>query len=113
MLAPVMSRFLDGRPDRSPDITHGLAVPGDRFLLCSDGLSGVVPEDAIRSALGAADELAKIIESLIALAIDAGGPDNITAVVIDVLSSPACAGSVQVLGAAAQAEGSSQGGNLG
>src|SRR5260370_35808966 len=40
-LAPVLSRYLDGRPDRSPDLSVREARPGDRYLLCSDGLSPV------------------------------------------------------------------------
>ena len=41
-LAPVLSRYLDGRPDRSPDLSLHEARPGDRYMICSDGLSPVV-----------------------------------------------------------------------
>jgi PPM family protein phosphatase len=90
ILAPIMSRYLDGRPDRSPDLALRQALPGDRYLLCSDGLSGVVPDQAIRDVLDSGDDdLAQIIERLTRLANSAGGPDNITAIVIDAPGSPA------------------------
>jgi serine/threonine protein phosphatase PrpC len=83
-LAPVMSRYLDGRADRSPDLGLRDAAPGDRYLLCSDGLTSVVPDQAIRDVLESGDGLTRIIERLTGLANSAGGPDNITAIVIDV-----------------------------
>jgi len=84
LLAPIMSRYLDGRPERSPDLALREALPGDRYLLCSDGLSSVVPDDAVRGVLESGDDLPRIIEQLTALADSGGGPDNITAIVIDV-----------------------------
>jgi PPM family protein phosphatase len=87
-MADAMSRYLDGRPDRSPDLALREAVPGDRYLLCSDGLSGVLPLNDIQSALQSADEPANVIEHLIHAANDAGGPDNITAIIIDAISHP-------------------------
>lgn len=89
LLAPLMTRYLDGRPDRSPDLGHHEAIPGDRYLLCSDGLSAVVPELAIREEMETGDDLERIVERLAVLANNAGGPDNITAIVIDALTSPA------------------------
>jgi protein phosphatase len=59
--------------------------PGDRILLCSDGLNSMVPHEAIAKALteGTADEAAwKLVE----LANKAGGHDNISVILIDVLS---------------------------
>ena len=89
LLAPLMTRYLDGRPDRSPDLGLHEAMPGDRYLLCSDGLSAVVPDQAIREEMETGDDLARIIEQLTELANRAGGPDNITAIVIDALGSSA------------------------
>jgi protein phosphatase len=89
VLAPIMSRFLDGRPDRSPDLGLRGALPGDRYLLCSDGLSAVVPDETMRGVLESGDDLAQIIERLTGLANSAGGPDNITAIVIDAPGSSA------------------------
>jgi serine/threonine protein phosphatase PrpC len=80
-----IARFLDGRADgRSPDLNSHELHPGDRFLLCSDGLSSVVAEDLIRDTLTSVSDPAESAERLIALAVDHGGPDNITVVVVDV-----------------------------
>lgn len=80
-----ISRFLDGRPDgRSPDLTVRELRPGDRFLLCSDGLSSVVPDNLIRDALRSSSGPELAADRLITLAIDHGAPDNITVIAIDV-----------------------------
>jgi serine/threonine protein phosphatase PrpC len=60
--------------------------PGDVLLLCSDGLSGEVPDDALRDILGAHDDPAETAAGLIDAARAAGGHDNITAVVIRLLA---------------------------
>ena len=83
-LAPVLSRYLDGRPDRSPDLGLRELQVGDRYLLCSDGLSPVVNVGAIRGALVSAPTPPDAVRQLSALAEEAGGPDNFTMVVIDV-----------------------------
>lgn len=80
-----ISRFLDGRSDgRSPDLTIWELRSGDRFLLCSDGLSSAVPDKLIRDALRSSSNPEEVADRLIALANDHGGPDNITVIVIDV-----------------------------
>ena len=83
-LAPVLSRYMDGRPDRSADLGLRELQVGDRYLLCSDGLSPVVYVEAIRSALVSALTPTDAVRQLSALAEEAGGPDNFTMVVIDV-----------------------------
>lgn len=83
-LAPVLSRYLDGRPDRSPDLSVREFRPGDRYLLCSDGLSPVVRTELIKSVLAAAADPQEVVRRLVALADEAGGPDNVTVVAIDV-----------------------------
>jgi len=59
-------------------------VHGDRLLLCSDGLSGVVPDERLAHELADADpgDLDASVARLIALANEGGGPDNITAVIL-------------------------------
>jgi PPM family protein phosphatase len=102
-LAPVLSRYLDGRPDRSPDLGVRELQPGDRYLLCSDGLSPVVGTEAIGAVLAAAADPADAVYRLVDLAEQAGGPDNISVIVIDVCEAsgePASAVPV-TLGAAA------------
>jgi protein phosphatase len=83
-LAPVLSRYLDGRPDRSPDLGLRELRTGDRYLICSDGLSPVVSTEAIDAALATAAEPADSVRQLVALAEEAGAPDNISVIVIDV-----------------------------
>ncbi|MCX7607463.1 MAG: protein phosphatase 2C domain-containing protein [Bacteroidia bacterium] len=62
---------------------------GDVFLLCSDGLSGFVPPEELRSILSAPLTPAEKVRKLISLALQAGGYDNITAIVIESSSSMA------------------------
>ena len=60
------------------------ARAGDRYLLCSDGLSGVVSEETLAEALQDPDPQATA-DRLIELALRSGGPDNITVIVADVI----------------------------
>ncbi len=83
-LAPVLTRYLDGRPDRSPDLSRRELRPGDRYLICSDGLSPVLPAGPIREALTVATDPAEAVRQLVALAEEAGGPDNTSVIVVDV-----------------------------
>src|SRR5450432_169797 len=57
-------------------------VEGDRYLLCSDGLSGPVSAPEMAAALGRDESPEQIVERLVKLANDAGGPDNIAALVL-------------------------------
>jgi PPM family protein phosphatase len=63
------------------DVTGVETQPGDKFLLCSDGLSNLVANEEIRDAVIRTD-LDKVPESLIQLANSRGGDDNITVVVV-------------------------------
>jgi protein phosphatase len=85
-----LSRYLDGRPDgRSPDLTIRDLQPGDRYLLCSDGLSAVVPSEHILNTMQSRGEPGETADRLTTLAIDHGGPDNITVIVIDIQGADA------------------------
>lgn len=78
------------------------AVPGDRWLLCSDGLSGPVTADTIADVLRQVADPGEAADELISLAERAGGPDNITAVVFDVVEDdPTPQLTPQVVGSAA------------
>jgi protein phosphatase len=61
-------------------------VPGDRFLICSDGLFNEVDQNRMVSTLTRFDEPTEAAQELVRLANEGGGRDNITAVVVDVLS---------------------------
>ena len=80
-------RALDSRTDAEPDLSLREALAGDRYLLCSDGLSDVVSEETLhRALLGISDPDDAVIQ-LVDLANRAGGPDNITCIVADVVDS--------------------------
>nr|WSW67805.1 protein phosphatase 2C domain-containing protein [Streptomyces sp. NBC_00995] len=74
---------------RGADTTHDMrlhdARQGDRYLLCSDGLSSVVPAGEIRQALSGTSDPERAVHELIALANASGGPDNASCVVADVV----------------------------
>jgi PPM family protein phosphatase len=57
---------------------------GERFLLCSDGLSGVVPEARIAELMAAAEDFQALADELVREAVEAGGQDNISVVVVRV-----------------------------
>lgn len=71
----------------SPDLRLHDAHPGDRYLLCSDGLPTVVPDDTIRHLLTTTPTPDEAVHTLITTANEAGGPDNISCVVADVVVS--------------------------
>jgi protein phosphatase len=81
----MLLRALDGRDGSSPDVSLHEASAGDRYLLCSDGLSAVVPNADVHGVLTAADEPDQTVRQLIQLANQAGGPDNIACVVADIV----------------------------
>ncbi|MEV5750869.1 PP2C family serine/threonine-protein phosphatase [Actinoallomurus sp. NPDC052308] len=81
----LLLRALDGRGEVDPDISLREAQLGDRYLLCSDGLSTVVSAETIHHALSTAAEPDQAVRQLIDLANRGGGPDNITCVVADVV----------------------------
>jgi serine/threonine protein phosphatase PrpC len=82
-LRNVITRALGGALSVSPDATEVEAKPGDVFLLCSDGLTGMVPEDEIlRLVTENEDDLEKACEQLIETANEHGGLDNITAILV-------------------------------
>lgn len=68
------------------DISRTDVVPGDTYLLCSDGLSGMVNDAGIVSILNKTKELEKACEQLIDMANAAGGNDNVTCVLARAIS---------------------------
>jgi PPM family protein phosphatase len=74
----VITRALGPEPDVQVDVQAYQARGGDRFLLCSDGLTSMIPEARVKAILEGSDSLADAGRELIAAANDAGGRDNIT-----------------------------------
>jgi protein phosphatase len=68
-----------------PDFSLHSAVAGDRYLLCSDGLSQVVPAAELRTAMAGPGEPQQIVDELVRLAYESGAPDNIACVIADVV----------------------------
>ena len=79
----LLLRALTGH-DVEPSLTVREARSGDRYLLCSDGLSGVVSAETIAEALTIPDPQG-CADRLIELALKGGGPDNVTCIVADVV----------------------------
>ena len=79
----VLAQALGTKPQVNPVITDVDVREGDRVLLCSDGLHGAVSEATIASILTNTREVADVSQALIAAALAAGGPDNVTVVVAD------------------------------
>jgi protein phosphatase len=82
-LRNVITRALGGALQVTPDASEISAQKGDVFLLCSDGLTGMVPENEILRVVTAnASDLQKACQQLIDAANERGGLDNVTAVLV-------------------------------
>ncbi|KUL40553.1 hypothetical protein ADL12_12935 [Streptomyces regalis] len=86
--ALLLKALFPGTP-ATPELRLRDAQPGDRYLLCSDGLYGVVPEARIRHLLTSAPAPDTAVHALIDAANEAGGPDNVSCVVADVVEATA------------------------
>jgi len=86
----VVTRALSGGTDPDIDTIEISPAPEERLLLCSDGLSGVVSHDRIEGILGDRSlTLDQICDRLVAAANEGGGPDNVTALVIEIAAGDA------------------------
>jgi protein phosphatase len=82
-LRNVITRALGGALSVNPDASEIDSRPGDVYLLCSDGLTGMVPEEEILKLVTEnADDLAKACQQLIDTANERGGLDNVTAILV-------------------------------
>jgi protein phosphatase len=79
----VVTRALGIDDDLRVSVRSYQVVEGDRYMLCSDGLSAPVPAPKIAAALVEHADPEQAVAALIALANDAGGPDNVAVIVID------------------------------
>ncbi|WP_404390080.1 PP2C family protein-serine/threonine phosphatase [Humibacillus xanthopallidus] len=83
----VVTRVMTGQPDDEPDTSLREAKIGDRFLLCSDGLSDFVGADVIEEILREAATPADAAERCIEVALKASTRDNVTVIVADVVDA--------------------------
>ncbi|WP_106850227.1 PP2C family serine/threonine-protein phosphatase [Blastococcus sp. Marseille-P5729] len=84
----VILRALNGM-DVDPDLSMREGRAGDRYLLCSDGLSSYVSAERIEKVLRTSDTPSEAADSLIDFALRTGGPDNITVIVADLIDDDA------------------------
>lgn len=81
----VMRVLGDFDVDVTPDLSVREARPGDRWLLCSDGLSGFVSHDTIADTLRDVTDIDACADRLVQLALRGGGGDNVTVIVADIV----------------------------
>jgi len=98
----VLMRVL-GDVESSPEIDTSIlaTLPGDRWLICSDGLSGVVSNGGIAAALSTSLDAQDVADRLVKESLDGGAPDNVTIVVVDIGSASARVDVPTVVGSAA------------
>ena len=77
-----LTRCLGQNDDLKVDLEHIQIAPGDRLLICSDGLNKVLRHDEIAQALGQLDDPEKICNTLVKATHAYGAPDNITTIVV-------------------------------
>ena len=81
----IITRALGVDPQVEVDSWELPAVPGDRYLLCSDGLFNEVDAEVVAATLAGRDDPSDAAQELVRLANEGGGRDNITCVVVDVV----------------------------
>jgi PPM family protein phosphatase len=80
--ASVLTRVVGTEAEVRVDVIDGDTRPGDVFLLCSDGLTAVLDDAALRVVLSRPDSLEERADALVRPAFEGGGPDNITVVLV-------------------------------
>jgi serine/threonine protein phosphatase PrpC len=83
-LKNVVTRALGGAAHVSVDLIEVPVRPGDRFLLCSDGLTGMLPDEDLFAHFRSEGDLEKTVRQLVDMANDRGGVDNVTAILVEV-----------------------------
>jgi protein phosphatase len=98
----IVTASLGGGVDDGVSVAPADAAPGDRWLLCSDGVSDYLPDDAIAEQLATHGDAGAAASAVVTAALDAGTRDNVTAVVCDILDGEVVnRGVVEFYGAAA------------
>jgi type VI secretion system protein ImpM len=87
----VITRAVGVEPDLDLDVHRDAVLPEDRFLLCSDGLTRVLPPDAIGAWMKTPD-IEQAVAGLIRATLDAGAPDNVTVVIAEAVGAGGVAG---------------------
>lgn len=81
-LRNVVTRSLGTEAVPTPDIWVFPPHPGERFVICSDGLSNELGDDDIRRLATGSDDPQQAAEALVSAAVEAGGRDNVSAIVV-------------------------------
>jgi serine/threonine protein phosphatase PrpC len=81
-LRNVVTRSLGSDPAPTADIWVFPPYPGERFIICSDGLTGELSDDRITAIVAAAEDPQSVADALVRAAVQAGGRDNVTAIVV-------------------------------
>ncbi|MBM6401221.1 PP2C family protein-serine/threonine phosphatase [Phycicoccus sonneratiae] len=100
----LVTRVLTGADDDEPDLVVRQGKAGDRYLIASDGLTDYVARDTVEGVLTGTADPGECADRLVALALRAGAPDNVTVVVgdlVDISRREAPPTQPQVVGAAA------------
>lgn len=80
----VVTRAISGGADLEVDVLEVSLKPCDRLLVCSDGLSSVVQSARLSELMNKANDLTACADALVEAANDAGGPDNITVILVEI-----------------------------
>jgi serine/threonine protein phosphatase PrpC len=92
-LRNMVTRSLGSEPRPVADLWVIPSVPGERFVVCSDGLPQELDDSDIEAVLLTVDDAQQAADLLVARAVGAGGRDNVTVVVVDLPLADAAAGS--------------------
>lgn len=87
-LRNVILRAVGTKEDLAVDFVRGRLLPGDIFLLCSDGLTDMLEDGAIQGVLSVASTVGQKVETLVEMANAAGGNDNVTVILSKVIQRP-------------------------
>ncbi|HEX9888910.1 MAG TPA: protein phosphatase 2C domain-containing protein [Nitriliruptorales bacterium] len=80
----LLTRCVGRQRGAAPDVIEVVTEPGDRLLLCSDGLTDMLEDGVITWLLRSAQAAQDAADQLVAAALEAGGRDNVTVIVVDV-----------------------------
>lgn len=97
----LLNRAVDGIHSVEADLSMRETRTGDRYLLCTDGLSGVVADDKLAEVLLTDSDPTGAVAHLVELALEGGAPDNVTVVVADIRTSDDAIGAEPVVVGAA------------